>query len=84
VTKQLRDDRTDPVMIEDSHLADLNPRWRLQLGHVARHHGVPNGIVESVREQAVRVNDGPGRNTTVAAAAATSLQRCVPLLDVDC
>ena len=73
VARQLRDDRSDPFAVEDCHLAGLDPRRRLKLGDIARHHVVPHGIVEGVRKQAMCVNDGPRRDTSVAAAAAAVL-----------
>ena len=44
---------------------------------------MPHGIVDSVREHAVRVNLGARRDPTIAAAATAGLERGVPLLDVD-
>ena len=60
----------NPVQVADFHFARLYPGRRLQPSDVARHHAMPNGIVESVREQPVRVNDGSGRDTTLAAVPA--------------
>ena len=42
---------------------------RLQLGDVARHYAVPNGIVEGVRERSMCVNHGARRHATTPLAA---------------
>jgi len=44
---------------------------------------MPHGIVDSVREQAVRVNNSARRDPTIAAAATAGLERGMPLLDVE-
>jgi hypothetical protein len=83
VAAQIGNKLGDTVRVEDRRLADLDLGRRLQLGDVARHHAMPNGIVEGVRERSVCVNHGARRDATIPLAATAGAKRRMPGLDVE-